>query len=331
MSAWTTLGWYAMGLAGIAGSALFSGLETGIYTLNRVRLHVLAHHHRGSAEVLQNLTRRPNRLLGTLLFTNNVVNYMASYAIAALFAEAGYTDWQVVGFNAALLTPLLFVFGEVVPKDLFRVYSDRLVYPFAYPLLWIQRGLMVTGMLPLVDAVSKALATALQNPEEGVHARHPRRVVTQLMKEGVGHGVLSAYQSNMIERVVHFHDTQVERVMVPWADVWKLRERQPPESVWMLAAREPYSRLPLVNDQDKPVGVVHVFDVLSRRPETCPPLTELAQPLPQVPPDMKVRDALLHLRQHRSSIGAVMADGRPIGIVTLKDLVEPTIGEVNVW
>lgn len=331
MSIWTTLGWYAMGLAGIAGSALFSGLETGIYTLNRVRLHVLAHHHRGSAEVLQNLTRRPNRLLGTLLFANNIVNYMASYAIAALFAGAGYTDWQVVGFNALILTPLLFVLGEVVPKDLFRVYSDRLVYPFAYPLLWMQRVLMVTGMLPLVDAVSKALATVLRNPEEAVHARHPRRVVTQLMKEGVGHGVLSAYQSNMIDRVLHFHDTQVEEVMVPWAEAWKVRQTQPPESVWMLADREPYSRLPLVNDQDKPVGVVHVFDVLSHRPEACPALTELAQPLPQVRPDMKVRDALLYLRQQRSSIGAVIADGRPLGIVTLKDLVEPTIGQVDVW
>ncbi|MEX0741181.1 MAG: DUF21 domain-containing protein, partial [Phycisphaeraceae bacterium] len=149
--------WALVGLIGMGGSALCSGLETGVYTLNRIRLHVLAHIPRADAVTLERLLGDPNSLLSTLLVSNNVFNYMATLAIAALLEGAGYLGWSQVAINAAILTPMLFIFGEVLPKDLFRSHTDRLTYYFAGTLHWTQRLLTVTGILPLLRLVSRAI------------------------------------------------------------------------------------------------------------------------------------------------------------------------------
>lgn len=324
--------WYALAAIGILGSAMFSGLETGTYTLNRVRLHVLAHAPRSNAAVLDRLLRSPNRLLGTLLVGNNVANYLSSLAIAALLGGAGYGDWAQVGINAAILTPLLFIFGEVLPKDLFRSHTDRLTYYFARPLLYLQQLLIYSGALPLIDLVSHGLQRIVHGAEMPLGVLHPRRVVTQLMRESAGHGVISLYQSDMVDRVLQLEQLRVRDVMVPWSEVVAARVSQPPEAIWALADRFPYARLPLLDGQGQPVGILELFDVLRHDPQTCPPLQQLAQPIVRLAPSVSCRTGLVTLQRRYSSMGIVYENRhRPVGLVTLKDLVEPIVGELDVW
>lgn len=324
-------GWILLGMLGIIGSAIFSGQETGIYTLNRVRLHLLAHRDHSSAAVLREMVHNPNRLLVTLLIANNIANYLASYAIAVLLAAVGLGQWQQVGVNALILTPLLFVFGEVLPKDLFARYTDQLSYFFARPLRSLQLLLMCTGLLPLVSSFSYALSKLLKADEASGAAMHPRRAVTQLIQEGVGHGLLSTHQSDLIDRVLHPTEHVVSDAMVPWSQVRKLRAGQPAEAVWSLADRTSHSRFPLVDRGGQVMGVVNVFDVLLHKPEDCPPLEQLAKRAPQLPPEMDLRDALVELQRQQTHQAIVMQAGRPVGIVTLKDLVEPITGELVAW
>ena len=105
-----TLFWLFGAFVGTLGSALFSGMETGSYTLNRIRLHLRVHGKQRTATVLDKMLNAPNRMLGTLLVGNNIVNYLASYSIAQLLAIAGYSDWGMVLVNVLLLTPLLLRF-----------------------------------------------------------------------------------------------------------------------------------------------------------------------------------------------------------------------------
>ncbi len=329
---WTTVAvWLAVAMAGIVLSAIFSGQETGIYTLNRVRLHLLAHREHASAAVLRAMVNRPNRLLGTLLIGNNIANYMATYGIAVLLASAGFGEWQQVLINAAILTPLLFVVGEVLPKDLFARYTDQLSYFFAIPLRYLQIALTLVGLLPLIAAVSRLLSRVLKADELIGTAMHPRRAVTQLMAEGVGHGLLSAHQSDLINRVLHPTEHVVRDAMVPWAQVHRLRVGQPPEAVWALADRAAFSRFPLVDCSGEVLGVVNVFDVLLRRPDDCPPLEQLVRPAPQLAPDTDIREALVDLQRRQTPLAIVTEAGKPIGIVTFKDLVEPITGDLVTW
>ncbi|MBI1375592.1 MAG: DUF21 domain-containing protein [Phycisphaera sp.] len=323
--------WWSAAVLGMLGSAMFSGLETGAYTLNRVRLHVLAHDSRSGAALLERMILRPNRLLGTLLIGNNIANYVASLAIGALLIDAGYEGWKQVAINAAVLTPLLFVFGEVLPKDLFRSHADHLTVPFARPLRALQFVLTYTGMLPMIGLMSALLRRRLGSREVPMHMLHPRRVVTQLIREGVGHGVISPYQSNMIDRVLEMGHLKVRDVMVPWSEAAVLRTTQPPEAVWAMADRVTYARLPLVDPDGKVVGVIDVQELLQRDPDTCPPLTELAKPIPRIPGTVNLRSALGKLQEHRVSIGLVVSHDAPIGLVTTKELVEPIVGELDVW
>jgi putative hemolysin len=320
--------WYTVALIGMFGSALFSGLETGIYTLNRVRLHVRAASARSNAAILHTMTTDPNRLLGTLLIGNNVANYMASFAVAALLTSAGYVGWPQVGINALILTPLLFIFGEVLPKDLFRRYADGLVYPMARPLSWMQWALY--PFLLLIDGISTGLRR-LMGQEAINMAAHPRRVVTELLKEGVGHGLISAYQSDMIDRVLQAGRLTVRHVMVPWNKVTTAQTTQPPEAIWSMADRIPYARWPLVDEQGFCVGHLNILELLLHDAADCPPLLEMTKPIIRIDENTSLHDAMVHLQLQRAPIALVVAQDEPIGLVTIKDLVEPIVGELEAW
>jgi len=324
--------WSVIGLLGTIGSALFSGLETGIYTLNRVRLHLRSGQGDRRALILEGMIGNPNRTLGTLLIGNNIANYAASLGITALLEAGGFGDWGVVLFTAMILTPILFVLGEVVPKDTFQNHTDSLTYHFARFLKFTERLLTVTLLLPLIDGISRVLGWVMGANRSAFLGGHPRRVVTQLVRESVGHGVISAYQSDMIERVLHPPEQVVEEAMVPWPQVVTLRANQPVEAVWSLADRHPHSRFPVVDREGRPLGVLDVFDVLTREANDVPALEALVSDVPRLPVGTGISEALSRLR-HEQSPMAFVVDPRQaiIGLVTTKDLVEPITGELDVW
>lgn len=324
------IGWYAAAMAGVLGSALVSGVETGIYTINRVRLHVLAHIAGSNAAVLERLLRRQSQVIVTLLVGNNLFDYLSSLAIGSLLHNAGYREWSQVGINAAILTPVTLVFGQIVPKDLFRSHSD-LTYHFARPMWWLQKLLTITGIVPLVQGLTILLRKATGSKEDPEAIAHPRRVVSQLMRESMGHGVISPYQSNMIDRALEFGDLTVADVMQPWKSATTVRTTQDAEAVWSLADRIPYSRVPLLDPTGAPVGLIEVAQVLAHDPATCPPLETLARPIARLLQRMKLPDALDKLQRKGCAMGVVMEGHRPIGLVTVKDLVEPIVGELEVW
>lgn len=324
--------WCALAALGMIGSAIYSGLETGTYRLNRVRLHLLAHQQDRRAVLLDQMIKHPSRLLGTLLIGNNIANYTSSLGITAILTSFGLSQSQIIVFTAALLTPLLFVFGEVLPKDLFQNYTDQLTYRFARFLKWNQTLVTWCGLLPLLDGLNFLLARVSGLRNRATLQPHPRRIVTQLMKEGLGQGLISPYQSDMIDRVLNPNQTRIADALVPWSMVQKIPQSATPQMVWTLANRQPYSRYPVIDNRGKPVGVLNVFDVLLHEPATCPPIASLLRPVPRVRPEQSPSEGLQKLRAAQSAMGFVEnASGAVLGIVTVKDLVEPITGELEIW
>jgi len=332
LTPWATVMWALLAAVGLLGSAMFSGLETGIYRLNRIRLHLRVNQHQRNAVLLSRMTANPNRMLGSLLIGNNIANYAASMGITALLEAAALGEWRIVGITALLLTPLLFVFGEVLPKDFFQNFTDNVTYRFARFLWYTQKLLLFSGLLPLIDLLSRAIAWSLGASQEYRLSLHPRRVITRLIQEGAGVGVISLYQSDIIHRVLHPTERRVEDAMVPWDDIVQFRVNQPIEAFWSLADRSPHSRFPVVDTSGVPIGFVHVLDVMVHHPESCPPIESLTVQAPRLPENLSLREALVKLQETRSAMGFV-TDPRDniVGIVTAKDLVEPIVGELDVW
>jgi CBS domain containing-hemolysin-like protein len=322
--------WLLVCLVGLTLSALFSGLETGAYSVNRVRLHVRSHHGDRAARQLSALLHRPTTLLATLLIGNNIANYMGTAGVTVLLESGDMTQWQVVLANVLIVTPVLFVFGETLPKDLFGAYADRLMYRFA-PMLRFCRVLFTwTGLLPLIELFGAAVGAVLRMPRAGM-AFHPRRYMTMLVREGVGEGLLSDEQSVIVERVLQLSSRRVRDVMVRWANVKTVRVSDPPSVLWDLAHQTRYSRFPVIDAAGKIVGVVHLYDALLHERTSCPPIKELMQPPTTLDANLPLRDCLTRLQQSHLPLAVVVQNGQPVGAVTVKDLIEPITGELARW
>lgn len=326
-----TLLWAGVALLGIALSALFSGLETGSYCINRVRLAVRAEAAEPApdfrARLLRNEIEKPERLLSTLLIGNNIANYLGSIGIAAVLTRAGYGDWAIVIINAALLTPLLFVFGETLPKDLFRARPDRLTVALA-PLLvairWILTALLI---LPLVRLIGAAAARFV-GAEAGEALGGARAKVAALLKEGARHGVLTESQTTLVDRALTLRETRVRDEMTPWRDAAIIGADWTRERIRRQLARRIASRYPVLNRRGDVLGVVDALDIWL---ESDRSIRDLTRPAVDLAPDISVRAALITLRTAGEKIAVVREKGRPIGVVTFKDLMDPITGELDAW
>ncbi len=328
MSALELLGFGVLALVGVALSGLFSGCETGLYTLNRVRLTVRTAHGDRAATRLSRELFNQNRALATLLIGTNAASYLASYAVAAMLHGAGLSDWAVIGWEVAIFTPLLFVFAETLPKDLFRTHTDR----WSYKLWWVLRLakwlFTFTTLLPIVQAAGMLASRLLGTSADA--ATTARQRMSQLIKEGVGSGVLSEAQTTLADRALALRDRTVSAEMVPWKDVCRLPlSADPPHRLELLTERH-FTRLPVVDEAGMAVGVIAMLDVLLEPDRST---AQLMQPAVTFSPNTSVGEALEAMRAGRQAM-AIITEGsanEPLGLLTLKDLVEPLIGELAAW
>ncbi|MCA9283820.1 MAG: DUF21 domain-containing protein [Phycisphaerales bacterium] len=326
MSLSQALPWVLLTLAGLGLSALFSGIETGLYTLSRLRLAVRAGRGDPAALRLRKELRHPERLLSTLLIGNNLANYAGSLGLAAILDLAGFTTGAAVAINAALLVSLLFIFGETLPKDLFRTFTDRWTYRWSRYLVSWRIILTVVGLVPLVHAFG-LLASRLAGLRPGADISARLRIA-QLIKEGTNAGVISEAQAGLVERGLALRDRTVGEVMLPWRGVVSVRENAPFRQLEAIARQRSASRLPVTDESGRVVGVIRLIDALlepRKRPR------ELMRPPVVLKRATPVLEALRQLRMTKTHLG-VVADagtGRPLGVVTINDLAGPLAGTVE--
>jgi CBS domain containing-hemolysin-like protein len=284
---------------------------------------------RGGAKAarLRRETSRLDRVLAVLLIGNNAANYLGSFALAALMAGMGLSDAAVIFLQAALIAPLLFVVGETLPKEVFLTHSDRLTYRLSGFITASRWLFTVTGLLPIVGLFTRAIGRIL-----GAHDAvrlSARGRVSQLMKEGVGAGVLTVWQTTIADRALTIRSRSVVEVMAPWSDVVRLPEHAHKGDRTALLSRRSFSRLPVVNPKGEVTGIVHWADALLEDKLA----SEIVRPALTIHSDVRVLDAISQLRHERQPMAIVTSSHgeKPIGLVTLKDLVEPLTGELGAW
>ena len=321
--------WLAVMTVGFLGSAAFSGVETGCYAVNRVKLHLLASQGHRTAVRLESWLERPRSLLSTLLIGNNLCNYLGTFGLAVLLQTAGFTDTEQAVLNILIVTPLLLIFGETLPKDLFAGYTERLLYPLVPVVAVVKAALTYCGLVPLVAAFGDLVVRLLGGGDSAALA-HPRRRVQALMREGVGHGVITHQQSDLMERVFLAERRTVADEMVPWAEVRTVDRGTPAAELFAIAEATSRSRLPVTHG-GRVVGVLDVFELLLHTADDCPPLERLMQPAAFVLPRLGLRSGWRAFQTHGWGLAVVGTDERPLGVVTMKDLVEPVTGELLRW
>lgn len=326
MTTWEFLLWWSLIVLTFAGSFLCSGLEIGSYSLNRVRLDLKASRSNAGDEVriLRRELEKPARLLATLLIGNNIVNAIAAEATTNILNGTGKSAVTIAVINTLVLGPLLFILGDALPKELFRVEADRLMPIFARPLRLVRWIFTLTGVLPLVQWFAHVAERLLKLPQDS--ASDARQRIANLLKEGAGSGVLSDAQVSMLDRALLFRNLTAGDEMTPWDKVLVVPASAERSRVFDLVAGKEHGYFPAVDRSGRVVGVVRHLDLYTQTRKT---LAELIQPVPRMALNMPAREALATLRLQKSRVAIVEdAGGRPIGLVTARDLVAPLTGDL---
>lgn len=325
---WEPWAFVVGGLVAVAIGALLSGIEIGLYTINRVRLSVRASHGDRQANRIQEVLKSPVRMFATLMVATNIANYTSSYCTAGVINHFGFTPGQSVLINALVLVPVLFIFGETLPKDLFRTHTDQWSYAWSGFFHAVSRLLTWTGLVPLVELVGNVFAKVLGS--DSSEAATARQRMSQLIKEGMGAGVLTQAQTTLADRALSLRERTVQSVMVPWKAMLCIAPDADQKARELHIRYRAHTRLPVVDRDGRVIGVLSLLDALL---EPSKSTRELMQPPLNLTPNISVREALRTMRESRQTMAIIVQPvrGTPLGMVTIKDLIEPLTGKLAAW
>jgi CBS domain containing-hemolysin-like protein len=251
-----------------------------------------------------------------------------SFCLAAIIESFHVSPGSAVLINAGILIPLMFIFADTLPKDLFRTHTDRWTYSLAGFLTAVEQVLVYTGLVPLVQTVGNFAAKKLGTDDTA--GATARQRMSQLIKEGMGAGVLTEAQTTLADRALAIRDRTVRSVMVPWKRMLCIAPDAGQQARELHIRYRTYTRLPVVDRDGQVVGILSLLDSLIEPQQST---RELMTPPLIFTPETPLREALRRMREERQAMGIVALPGRlqPIGLVTIKDLIEPLTGELGAW
>lgn len=308
----------------VAASALYSGSEIGIYSLSRVRVELEADQGNRSAGVVRRLLGDETALLITILIGNNLALELASHLGDDLVGNAGLEGGLAALVVTLVLGPVLFLGGEALPKELFRRRPHGLTYPAAR-FVWVSRGVFwpLERLLWGLSAVLERLLGVGRG--RGAAARGRERLVA-LLAEGRRLGALHERAEVLARNALTLRSTPISRAMVPWERVLRLEREVPADELFELVRRSHWTRLPVVDGRGHLAGYVHQLEVLGAGPAS--PVLDHLRSMLILPADTPVDRALLTLRGGGQRAAVVGSEREPLGLVTLKDLVEEISGDL---
>ena len=308
-------------------SFVFSGIEAGILSVNRVRLAHYAKLKAPGAVRLSRLLNNPQRLLVNVLIVTNLMNIAAivltTREIVRWFeaSESHAHLWTAYLLSFAICLPLyLFGFG-VLPKSLFRRFPYRALAAFSN--LLRVTDFLLSPVLAIVDRLARWV------PAEGNAAARKLYVAREEFKyftiEGERTGTLTKLERDMIHNVVDFRAVTARDVMIPMENVWTVGEDESTGHLFDLSRRYDIDRFPVLSASGEIVGLVNVFDVLLGHSESNA-VRVFQRRIVRSRPEEQAYTIIRKLRSAHITLAAVFDDaGKPVGIVSSEDLIRRLI------
>ena len=307
-------------------TALFSAAEMSFIAANRVRLRHMAEGGNRTAIRYLDAFRSPERLLSTAMMGVTIAHITASsVATWALLPVAGGVAAILV---TVALTPIMLVFGEVIPKAVARERATGLI-------LWLFPVIEALGRLltPLTWGANALVGRALslfgreRTSTRQFVSREELKLLLQMEPEEAD---VTVSEAEMIDKIFDLGETAVREVMVPLVDVAALPETASRADAVHLIQERGFSRIPVFTDQIfNIVGVVTAMDLLRRGGEATD-VRALMRPATYVPETKRIDDLLREMQKNRVQLAVVVDEyGGAVGIVTVEDIVEEVVGEIR--
>ena len=312
----------------IALSSFFSMSETALMSLSRMRLRHMVEAEVPGAELVEKLTKDPNRLLGTILIGNSVANIGAS-AMATVLATNIFGN-SGVGIATGIITVLVLIFGEITPKSIAKQKSEAVALIIARPIEFVV--IIFKPLVYIFTAISSVFIRIL-----GGDPNEAKSFITQEeLKTMVGvseeEGVLENAEKEMIFNVFEFADLQVKDIMVQRVDIVSVDKEASYDEVMDVIKNEQFSRIPVYNQTiDNIIGVLNIKDLatIENLRKDFNISKYIRDPFYTFE-FKKIVELFKEMKKTRNQIAIVLDEyGGTVGLVTIEDLVEEIVGEIE--
>ena len=306
-------------------SAFFSGTETALISVDRMRIRQLVKKGSKSAKLVEEFQANPQKMLTTVLIGNNLVN-IAAAAIATNIA-LGIFESGAIGISVGIMTFLVLVLGEITPKSLAVQNSDAIALIVVRPIRFLTT--ILSPLIWFLNGFTRIIVRIIGKPEdEGITEQDIKTMVTM----GAEIGAIHEKEKQMIHKIFKFNDISVEDVMTPRTEIKAISEDATLNEVSELLAETPYSRLPTFKKSiDEITGLFYVKDAWNYLAEGKRETTvkQLLRPVLFTHKTKKINKLLAEFQLTRNHMAVVVDDyGGVLGIACLEDLLEEIVGEI---
>lgn len=313
-------------------SGFFSASETALMALSKLDVRYMIEQNIKGAEKLDKLLEDPNKLLGSILVGNNLVNILASSlaTMIAIHLSGGSSNGIGVGISTGIMTLLILVFGEITPKSLSTQNAQKIALLVVSPI-----SIIVKVFSPVVKVLM--LVTNLLIKLFGGNPGKSRPFITAdelktMVNVSHEEGVIEAEEKEMINNVFDFGASCTKDIMIPRTDMVAIEITSTYNDIIELYRKEQFSRIPVYEDSlDHIVGILHIKDLILNDIEQSQFKIENYLREAYFVHEFKNNDELFkEMRSQKVGIAIVLDEyGGTSGLVSMEDLIEEIVGDIN--
>jgi CBS domain containing-hemolysin-like protein len=331
---------FALELVALLGllvvNAFFVGAEYGLVTSRRTRIMELEHEGNRRARAVLRITSDPPRFISAMqlgvTLSSLGIGALGEQVLANKFDE--FTASAIAVILALLIvTYLHVVLGELVPKGIALGHPERTALAVSTPVRWF--FFLFRPFIWLLQQSTNAILRGLKlEPPGAEHEAHSEAELRMLLSSSAEQGEIEHSEQEMLYKVFDFADKEVVDVMVPRPEVVAISAELPPEDALKAVLESPYTRYPVYRESlDDIVGILHIRDLIEAMHDNglaSVDLESLVRPAYMVPETKDLAALLAEFRRANQHLAVVIDEyGSMEGIVTLEDLLEEIVGEIE--
>lgn len=308
-------------------SAFFSSAETAFSTVNRVRLRTLAEEDNKRAVRVLAILDQYGKMLSAILIGNNIVNLSAS-SVATTFAISLWGN-RAVGIATGILTFVVLMFGEIIPKTWAMQRADSITLLFGSVIRLLMT--VLTPVIFLVDLLSNWILRLLHISSEGNNFSISEKELKTYVDVSHEGGAIESDERTFIYNVFDFGDTVAKDIMIPRIQMTTLPLSATYQELLSTFQSSMFTRIPVYDDDpDHIIGIVNIKDFILVKDKEKFSLKKILREAYYTYEYKNVSDLLMEIREKSCAVAFVLSEyGATVGMITMEDIIEELVGEIR--
>ncbi len=310
----------------ILSSAFFSGAEVAFLSVSQVKIRSLIKEGKIGAGALQRLRSKPQKMIITILIGNNVANFSAAALVTIIVENMLGSRW--IGAGVGILTLIILIFGEIIPKSISTTHSQTIALSLAQPI-----EILSIALSPIVSLLTKLSTVINKLIKAKSYTALTRMDVKSVIELGLQSHVIEPHEERILLKTLKLHDILASEIMTPKDKIFSLNSNLRVTETHARIENLRYSRIPVYEkNPDNIVGVVNTIDILksTRIGNENQTLNEIAASPTFVADETKIDSILRFFQRNQSHMIIVINNQKKlVGLITLEDILEEIVGEIT--